>query len=280
MAIEPRLKQLLVSWEDLRDAGQTPTPEDHCRECPELLEAFRRLLRRFEQLEEMSNPAGDGKGAARGSVAEATSRAVRFRVDGEPRRGGMGEVFPARDEEMGRTVALKFIQRSKSGSEVERRFRREVAITARLQHPGIVPVYGPAVSDDGRSGYAMRFVAGESLDAAIARPHAGGAAEKTKPTRAELLDRFRAGCNTMAYAPTHGVIHRDLKPANVMLGKYGETFVVDWGLAKILADDPAEEAAAEELTAMTAPGEDSTGEAFTATGLAIGTYPYMPPEQA
>jgi tetratricopeptide (TPR) repeat protein len=282
MAIEPRLKQLLESWEDLRDAGQTPTPEDHCRDCPELLEAFRRLLRRFEQLEEMSDPAGEGRGAARGTGDGATSRAVRFRMDGEPLRGGMGEVFPARDEELGRTVALKFIQRGKGGLAVERRFRREVAITARLQHPGIVPVYSPTVSDDGRSGYAMRFIAGESLDAAIARHHDGGAAEKPKPTRAELLDRFEAVCNTMAYAHSHGVIHRDLKPANVMLGKYSQTFVVDWGLAKILVGDPdpTEEAQAEELTAMTAPGEDSTGEAFTATGVAFGTYAYMPPEQA
>ena len=280
MALEPRLKQLLTRWAELRDAGQTPSPEDHCRDAPDLLEAFRVRLRQFDHLDERTHAGNDGHGAAAVSLGEATSKRVKFCVDGQPMRGGMGEVFPARDEELGRTVALKFIQRGKGGLDAERRFRREVVITARLQHPGIVPVFGPAVSEDGRSGYAMRFISGESFEAAIARHHDTTATDTSKPTRAELLNRFEAVCNTMAYAHSHGVIHRDLKPANVMLGRYGETFVVDWGLAKILADDPIEQAAHKELPPLTRQGDDSTGKSLTETGYAIGTIAYMPPEQA
>jgi eukaryotic-like serine/threonine-protein kinase len=276
MPIEPRLKQLLENWEDLRDAGKVPTPEEHCRECPDLLEAFRRLLRRFERLDHLGDEDDNGAPSSVPAVAAAQSETVRFRVKSEPRRGGMGEVFAAQDVELGRRVALKFIQRGKGGAQAERRFRREVAITARLQHPGVVPVFGPAQSDDGRSGYAMRFIEGESMDEAIARHHSTIADEKMKPTRAELLERFVAVCNTVAYAHSRGVIHRDLKPANIMLGDYGETFVVDWGLGKVIGGSDAEETADAEIAAALA-AEDSRE---TDVGAAIGTYAYMPPEQA
>src|SRR5947209_17142573 len=113
MALDPRLKQLLESWEDARDAGRPPTPEEHCRDAPELLEPFRKLLRQLDQIdpERMAARAG---GPARATLAEASLCATRFRVEGEPLRGGMGEVFPARDE-FGRLVALKFMQRGKDG---------------------------------------------------------------------------------------------------------------------------------------------------------------------
>lgn len=280
MALEPRLKQLLKRWAELLENGPLPSPEEHCREAPDLLDAFRLRLRQFEHLDAQTHPPTDGRGAPGASVGDATSKKVRFCVDGEPMRGGMGEVFPARDEELGRTVALKFIQRGKGGVDAERRFRREVVITARLQHPGVVPVFGPAVSEDGRSGYAMRFISGESFDAAVTRHHDATIADSSKPTRAGLLNHFEAVCNTMAYAHSKGVIHRDLKPANVMLGRYGETFVVDWGLAKILAEDPSSATAAAEVSAISRAGEDTTTEGLTVVGSTMGTYAYMPPEQA
>src|SRR5207302_9392444 len=128
------------------------------------------------------------------------------------------------------------------------------------------------------SGYAMRFVAGESLDAAIARHHAAGAEGKTKLTRTELLARFEAVCNTMAYAHSHGVIHRDLKPANVMLGKFGETLVVDWGLAKVVGRPEEVRAAGAGETLIPSSGDSEPGE--TIMGSAVGTPAYMSPEQA
>ena len=124
------------------------------------------------------------------------------------------------------------------------RFRFEAEITGRLEHPGIIPVYGLGVDARGRPYYAMRFVRGESLKEAIARFHRedGPTREPGERTLAfrELLGRFIDVCNTIAYAHGRGVLHRDLKPANVMLGQYGETLVVDWGLAKAAGRPAAE----------------------------------------
>src|SRR5262249_33974347 len=116
------------------------------------------------------------------------------------------------------------------------RFIREAEITGALEHPGVVPVYGLGTYPDGRPFYAMRFVQGETLRDAVRRLHAGGAGV----TLRGLLMRFVAVCNAVAYAHSRGVLHRDLKPSNIMLGKFGETLVVDWGLAKV-AGAPAVE---------------------------------------
>ena len=116
----------------------------------------------------------------------------------------------------------------------------------RLEHPGIVPVYGLGHYGDGRPFYAMRFIRGDSLEEAIERFHKQEGAEEHQSARSkidpgqrivefrELLGRFVDVCNAVAYAHSRGVLHRDLKPGNIMLGKYGETLVVDWGLAKVV----------------------------------------------
>src|SRR5439155_9334877 len=128
-------------------------------------------------------------------------------------------------------------QQARAGDpESRRRFRQEAGITARLEHPGVVPVYGLVQDDSGQPCYAMRFIQGETLEAALTRFHAGGT-ECSDPgerplTLRDVLGRFIAACNTIAYAHSKSVLHRDLKPANIMLGTYGETPVVDWGLAK------------------------------------------------
>src|SRR5262249_28161518 len=136
-----------------------------------------------------------------------------------------------------REVALKEIQRVHAHDAVSRgRFLLEAEVTGRLEHPGIVPVYGLGQYADGRPFYAMRFIHGDNLKEAIRRFH-----EAESPTRdpgerrlalRQLLGRFVDVCNSIAYAHSRGVLHRDLKPGNIMLGKYGETLVVDWGLAK------------------------------------------------
>jgi Tfp pilus assembly protein PilF/tRNA A-37 threonylcarbamoyl transferase component Bud32 len=193
-------------------------------------------------------------------------------------RGGLGEVLVAQDQEFRREVALKRIQEEHADDpESRRRFLREAEITGRLEHPGIVPAYGLTQDEAGRPCYAMRLIQGESLREAIRRFHEADRAGRDPGERRlalrELLGRFVDVCQAVAYAHSRGVIHRDLKPHNIMLGKYGETLVVDWGLAKQLGRDDEGQADEEAPAAAGDPGA-------TKTGAVVGTPAYMSPEQA
>jgi eukaryotic-like serine/threonine-protein kinase len=205
----------------------------------------------------------------------------RFRVIRPHAKGGLGQVLLAHDAELQREVALKEIQAHYADDRDSRaRFLFEAQITGRLEHPGIVPVYGMGTYADGRPYYAMRFIKGDSLQDAVRQFHQKEGPGRDPGERAlalrELLGRFVDVCNAVAYAHSRGVLHRDLKPGNVMLGKYGETLVVDWGLAKVL-DRPEESAGG----AGAAAGPFSGGEtAPTLMGQAIGTPAFMSPEQA
>jgi serine/threonine-protein kinase len=191
-------------------------------------------------------------------------------------------VYVARDEELGRRVALKEIRDDKAADmDLRSRFVLEAEINGNLEHPGIVPVYGLGSYADGRPFYAMRFVEGDSLKEAVERFH------KESPSLdstgrslrlRQLLGRFVDVCEAIAYAHSRGVLHRDLKPANVMLGQYGETLVVDWGLAKATGRrDPGVPEGAAEAT-LVPPGGHSHDP--TLAGIAFGTPQYMSPEQA
>jgi serine/threonine-protein kinase len=215
-----------------------------------------------------------------GSLPTKVGWPLRYRVLRPHARGGLGEVFVAHDEELHREVALKEIQpRHADHPDSRVRFLLEAEITGGLEHPGIVPVYGLGQYADGRPYYAMRFIKGDSLQDAIARFHQADVPGRDPGERSlmlrELLGRFVAVCNAVAYAHSRGVLHRDLKPANVMLGKYGETLVVDWGLAKVVGRAPGAAGAGEELLQ---PASD--GSAPTEVGAALGTPAYMSPEQA
>ena len=175
----------------------------------------------------------------------------RFRILRPHARGGLGEVFVAQDEELHREVALKEIQeRHADHPESRARFLLEAEITGGLEHPGIVPVYGLGQYADGRPFYAMRFIKGDSLKDAIERFHKEDARRRAASERSlelrKLLGRFVDVCDAIAYAHSRGVLHRDLKPGNVMLGKYGETLVVDWGLAKPVGGPADKDGEAEE----------------------------------
>ncbi len=197
-------------------------------------------------------------------------------------KGGIGEVFIAYDGELKREVALKEIQQHRAHDSASRaRFLQEAEITAGLEHPGVVPIYGLGSYADGRPYYAMRFIRGDSLLQAIKRFHADGSASQKAAERAlalrGLLLRFVDVCNAMAYAHSRGVLHRDLKPGNVMLGKYGETLVVDWGLAKAMGEVESQEQAD---TAGPLVPSSGSGMTPTSAGAALGTLGYMSPEQA
>ncbi len=197
--------------------------------------------------------------------------------------GGTGQVWKARDHDLGRDVAVKLLRPEAAGSANARgRFLREARITGLLQHPGIVPVYELRRSDTGRAFYAMRFISGRTLSQAARAVHAS-----VKPGRAaaldlrELLRAFVSACQTVAYAHSRGVIHRDLKGQNVVLGDYGEVMVVDWGLAKVLGEPepvPLPGALISQPAAETPDEEDELTR--TIEGDILGTPGSMAPEQA
>ncbi len=211
----------------------------------------------------------------------AGAAAQRFRVLRLHARGGLGQVMLAHDRELQREVALKEIQGAHADDpEAQARFVLEAEVTGRLEHPGIVPVYSLGHSPDGRPYYAMRFIHGDSLEEEIRRFHEAdrqgrSAGERDLALRG-LLRRFVDVCNTIAYAHARGVIHRDIKPANVMLGPYGETLVVDWGLAR-MTDRPENVPRPQAGTLHPLLGSDS---GRTQAGTVLGTPPYMSPEQA
>jgi tRNA A-37 threonylcarbamoyl transferase component Bud32 len=228
-------------------------------------------------------PAPPGAGGATlptSSLPTGRCAGGRYYVLRPHARGGLGEVFVAEDVQVHREVALKVIQGAYADDAVSRdRFVLEAEITGRLEHPGIVPVYGLGTDAEGRPFYAMRLVQGETLREAIRRFHEADVHGRDPGERSlalrQLLTRFVAVCNAVAYAHSRGVIHRDLKPSNIMLGKFGETVVLDWGLAKVVGRP---EGAAADAEATLQPLSDDRQ--ATQAGTAVGTAAYMSPEQA
>jgi eukaryotic-like serine/threonine-protein kinase len=214
----------------------------------------------------------------------ATDTDGRFRIVRFHDRGALGEVYVARDQQLHRMVALKRIKLDQAADTDKRaRFVVEAEITGRLEHPGIVPVYGLGTYDDGRPFYAMRFIRGDNLKAAIEQFHRAEEKGRDPGERnlalLKLLRRFLDVCNAIDYAHSRGVLHRDLKPGNIMLGKFGETLVVDWGLAKSVGRPEAAPASGtmDDRTLVPQSGSDLRG---TELGARLGTPAYMSPEQA
>jgi serine/threonine protein kinase len=207
------------------------------------------------------------------------SNESRYRILRAHASGGIGEVFVAEDLELHREVAVKAIRPELADDPSSRaRFVLEAEITGRLEHPGIVPVYGFGQHEEGRPFYAMRFIQGSTLEEAVDWFHQQHAAKNAFDSVAfrKLLDHFVQACFAIEYAHSRGVLHRDLKPSNIMLGKYGETLVVDWGLAK--AQQREEHfRLADERTLVPKSGKDTTA---TQVGRAMGTPAFMSPEQA
>jgi serine/threonine-protein kinase len=305
MALESIVNDLLLRWEE----QPALAPEELCREyagraeLPALLVAVRRGIRELQAAAEFLQAAGgfappapeEGdttqttrvantpaavppQSAGRPSPAPAAE--PRYRQLSKHAQGGLGEVWKAQDEELHREVALKRIrEKYRRDADSRRSFLQEAEITARLEHPGVVPVYGLVRDAEGQPCYAMRFIEGTTLQEALRQFHAADEQPRRDPGERslalrELLNRFVAVCNTIAYAHSRGILHRDLKPANVMLGPYRETLIVDWGLAKPFARDEAERAGEDTLV------PSGHGGADTAPGQVKGTPAYMSPEQA
>jgi serine/threonine-protein kinase len=228
-----------------------------------------------------SIPPGDlDRAADPGAGAEDLWREIERRY--EPRatlgEGGMGEVLLCIDRRMGREVAMKVVHPSRADApDVRARFLREARVQGRLEHPAIVPVHDLAQDADGRAFFTMKRVRGETLETVIGRLAAGDASAAVEYTRHRLLAAFARVCLAIDFAHARGVVHRDLKPANVMLGDFGEVYVLDWGVAKVRFD--VRDDTADELSPAVS-GERSTVGASTCTedGVVLGTPAYMAPE--
>jgi tetratricopeptide (TPR) repeat protein len=190
-------------------------------------------------------------------------------------KGGMGEIWLAEDPDIGRSVALKRMLGKRDDAKA--RFVVEAQITGQLEHPGIVPVHELGTMPDGQPYYVMKFVHGRTLKKVIQAYHEslakGGADVEVEELR--LMQHFISLCQTVAYAHSKGVLHRDLKPENVMLGPFGETLLLDWGIAKVLGRP---EAAPTDATYVELKGDGiDTG---TQAGAIMGSPSYMAPEVA
>lgn len=221
-----------------------------------------------------------------GAVAQSRKHATtlipshqRFRVKRRQGEGGQGLVWIADDIELNREVAIKELRSLSPSVEEMERFKFEARITGYLNHPGVPPVHAMGVFEDGRHFYAMRLIEGKTLKQAIREfhqkfPYCADDQERTRELR-KLLAALVNVCHTMRYAHSRQILHRDLKPSNIMLGDYGETLVLDWGLAKFGKLSPpysAVYANSQHRNSGSAEDSDSSG--------ARGTPYFMSPEQA
>ncbi len=216
----------------------------------------------------------------------------RYKLLARHGRGGFGEVWRAFDVELGRDVALKRLSNALAGNpSYRRRFVHEASTTAQLEHPGIVPVHDVRDPVGEPPYYAMRFFAGDTLAAAISAFHQLPHRDKWHSIeQMRLVDHFLSLVRAIAFAHAEGVVHRDLKPQNVVLGQFGETIVLDWGLAKRRDDHltiaPDADAQADLKPVSQADGAPEVAAAprgdddATRDGTVLGTPIYMAPEQA
>jgi hypothetical protein len=205
-------------------------------------------------------------------AAEAERRAGRPLLAGRYRlarligKGGMGEVMAARDEQVGRDVAIKRMRAASPSERSIQRFLREASIQGRLEHPAIVPVHEIGRDHDGLPFFVMKKLTGTTLSKILVVPE-----QREAFGLQRILRAFVDVCLAVELAHVRGVVHRDLKPDNILLGDYGEVYILDWGVAKILGEDDEGEFA---------DVVSGSGEHATAVGTTIGTPGYMPPEQA
>lgn len=278
------IDDLLNRWEEGFERGQPPSAEMLCADHPELLDE---LKSQIEALKAVESNFGRLMGQPTPPIDESlrTSRLNQrlkvtsdFQIDRLHASGGLGDVYLASEANLNRQVAIKFPRKDRLNPQQMARFEREAQITGRLNHPGIVPVFSLKQDDSQQPCYVMRFIDGATLRQRVERLNQASSNNDYFSTLEfrQLLQSFIALCNIVAYAHDQGIIHRDIKPENIILGPFGETMLMDWGLAKVL-NEPATN-----LPPMPA---SSIAETVanrglkTVDGQVMGTPAYASPEQ-
>lgn len=274
---EDLLDDLLLKWEELQEEGQVLPAEELCPpDRPDLLgelqnriEALLEMNEKFDQVQaEAGSNAKPPEEQAGAALSGALDTRIKYSVLMKHAQGGLGEIYKAHDSGIGREVALKSIRREFHWvPERRKRFIQEAEVTGQLEHPGVVPVYALGHTADGRPYYVMRFIRGQDLEERIHDLHAAGC---SRVELRRLLRHLVSACRTVDYAHSRRILHCDIKPMNIMVGKYGETLVLDWGEAVSLDSGTL---ASEGPLPVAADGGRSSSEA------AGGTLLYMPPER-
>jgi serine/threonine protein kinase/WD40 repeat protein len=176
-------------------------------------------------------------------------------------RGGMGKVFEARDQKLGRTVAMKVMLKANATEDERARFYQEARILGQLDHPNIVPIHDLGTDQRERPFYTMKLVQGATLHEILRKLRKGDEGALAMYPLSALLTIFQKVCDAVAFAHSRGIIHRDLKPQNIMVGEFGEALVMDWGLSKILSEPPGAERAPNRTTDNASPADSASTEA-------------------
>jgi serine/threonine-protein kinase len=280
-------QRVLEDYLARRDRGEAVTLETLIAEHPDLAAELRELHAVFSQVPKALSADARAEADSHAALAEQfasftkQSLAERYEIQGEIGRGGMGAIYRVIDKKFDRPLAMKVILGQATAVPTGKtpsvrpqqlaRFLNEAKITSHLDHPGIVPVHELGLDPDGRAFFTMKLVKGITL-AEVFTKHESGDASWPTPRVLGVIERV---CEAMSFAHERGVIHRDLKPANVMVGDFGEVYVMDWGLARA--------SEREELGGATAAAVDEELGAqvsLTADGAVVGTPAYMSPEQA
>ena len=300
-----------------REHGEAPDFETFCADRPALADELRHLHEQWLRFQSFNqrlkerfgkdadpgvsldpreeSPSGPSS-ALLSQLAAHSPDTSRYKLEGEIARGGMGAIVKVWDGDLRRHLAMKVVlgrtgaaDKGATPAVDERtlgRFLEEAQVTGQLDHPGVVPVHELGLDDQGRVYFTMRLVKGRDLKTILELVREGQ--EDWNPTRA--LGVLLKACEALAYAHSKGVVHRDLKPANVMVGRFGEVYVMDWGLARVMGrpdrkDIRLKVPATTSLASLETLRKDAAHETpdsplITMDGDVVGTPAYMPPEQA